>query len=664
MVRSDLGRLAVIVLVLLTGCQQSSPPEAPAPAPSVPASAPAPTPPRVATAPPPASAPVPSRPPVPKNGGFSSSSAPKANGGGKTHAKPAPTEGMAWNIWAEVDGVRAFKPAPFLAPNTQYRLSVDLAGLVYDAHGVSVTPAGPVLRERVDAWRREGATEVRLQLVALHDPAMLEVLTPAQPAVVKLDRVGQPTGVAGGADVFVEMRAAQQLGTDPKFLYSRSEFTVATRAARGLTAVTFSVWTNDNRPVEEFSSLFCIARHAAEARSACGNNPLAYTLSGVDTVRLAMEGGAPPDAAIHIVEIPGPKPQLVGVFRQNSLPAGTWRTWRLRPSDSGASLAKYVTDSVMPAFHRVSDPMVLGAVGRGFYNVLFPANDPDLPDADDARKDFETFVGAFPQVTGPLPAGKLAPSIFVRAVVPNLDLYLPLGLAHVGGNFIGFSFRVEAPLPVQSLQATDGCITRWTMALPEPSGDTALDRAVGVVKDRFGTPNGWNATTTFYRNIGALRQWLADPARDLHRTALVVTSHHDKDTLFFQENDRLFSREIARQLAPASLAVLNGCGTGQAGATDFIAELSRRGVATVIATATEVQGEMAGWFLRCLADTLDDAGARRAPMTMAELHFTSMQCLRRKRPDQVGATAYEARALSYLLLGNTSLTLCSPRGTP
>src|SRR5262249_26081383 len=149
------------------------------------------------------------------------------------------------------------------------------------------------------------------------------------------------------------------------------------------------------------------------------------------------------------------------------------------------------------------------------------------------------------------------------------------------------------------------------MALPMPVGDDgALDQAIAVVKDRFGTPTGWNATTDFYRDIGKLRQWLADPVRDLDRSALVVTSHHDKDALFFQDNDRIFSRQIARLLAPAALAVLNGCGTGEPGATDFIAELSRRGVAAVIATGTEVQGEMAGWFLRCLAETLDGAGAR------------------------------------------------------
>ena len=548
-------------------------------------------------------------------------------------------------------------------PNMRYRLNVDLAGLKYDARGVSATSVGAPFRERVEDWRRSGLTEVRLQLVALNDPARLRVLTPVRPAVVKLDRIGQPTGLATGADVFAEMQASQRNGTQPKFLYSRSEFTVETGVTPGPTAVTFSVWINDSVPVEEFSAHVCIAATDAEARSACGNAPAVYTLGGIDSVRLATERGTPPDAAIHIVEVPHRRqtPQLVGVFRRKSWPEGKWQTWRLRPSDSGASIGKYLAETVMPTFYKEPDQEKLAEAGQGLYSVLFPANDPGLPDADAARKVFEEFVADSRQAAGPMAAGKLPPSIFIRAVIPNLDLFFPIGLAHVSGDFVGFSFRVETPLPVQSFQPQAACVTRWTMALPEPSGDTALDRAVKVVQDRLRTPNGWNETTTFYRNIDALRQWLARPERDVDRTALVVTSHHDKDTLFFNDSDRLFSRQIARQLAPASLAVLNGCGTGEPGATDFIAELSRRGVAAVIATGTEVPGEMAGWFLRCLSDTLDGASSRGTPMTMAELHFTTVQCLRGKRADQVGATDYGARALSYLLLGNTNLTLCSPR---
>ena len=655
-----------IAIALLAGCGQSG-----APPDRAPASAPA------SEGPPPsASAPgsslsrdpgkqEPKREPkngsVKRNGRPRANGGPTANGGGK---KPAPADGMAWNVWAEPDLGRAFKPAPFLKPNTQYRVSVDLAGLVYDARGVSVTPVSRPFTERVDQWRRDGFTEVPLQLVALHDPTVLDVLTPVQPAVVKVDRIGQPTGVASGADVFSEMRTAAQVGTEPKFLYSRSEFIVVTRATSGLTAVSFSVWINGTVPVEEFSSRFCIAGDDDEARALCGNTPITYTLSGIDSVRLAMEGAPPPDGAIHIIEMPRPgrTPQLMGVFKRNGSPGGTWRTWRLRSTDSGESIGKYLAQTVMPAFYKVSDQTALAAVGRGFYNVLFPANDPQLPDADAARADFEAFIAAYPQLTVATSAGQLAPSIFVRAVVPNLDLYLPLGLAHVGNQFIGFSFRVESPLPVQSFLPQTGCVTRWTMALPNPPIDTALDRAVAALQGRFGTPTGWNATTEFYREIGKLKEWLAKQERDLDRSAIVVTSHHDKDTLFFQGNDRIFSREIERLLAPGSVAVLNGCGTGEPGATDFIAELSRRGVAAVIATGTEVQGEMAGHFLDCLAGALENASGHQ--MKMAELHFASVQCLRARSPQQVGATPYGAQALSYLLLGNANLTLCSPRRTP
>jgi hypothetical protein len=164
-----------------------------------------------------------------------------------------------------------------------------------------------------------------------------------------------------------------------------------------------------------------------------------------------------------------------------------------------------------------------------------------------------------------------------------------------------------------------------------------------------------------YRQIGPFRQWLAETVRDSEPSAIIVTSHHDRNTVFFDSSDRVFSRQIERRFRLGSIAVLNGCGTGAPGATDIIAELNRRGVAAVIATGTEVRGEMAGWFLACFAEAVEGATGREPRLT--ELYFTAIQCLRSKRGQRAVAD-YGGYALAYLLMGNAGLTLCPPRKTP
>jgi peptide/nickel transport system substrate-binding protein len=607
--------------------------------------------------------------------------APAAKNGGGRFPAPAPpspapptpaprisSDQAGWNVWAEPSLTRAFKPVLFLSPGTTYSLSVDLAAMLYAVPGVSARPASGAFRQRLDEWLAQGVSEVHLQLVMLHDPFRFEPpKAPVQTLTVKLDRVR--AHLAGGTpvgDVFAEMRARRQLGSDPPFLYGRAEFLVTPRASPGPASLGMSVWA-DNRPVEEFSSEVCIAANEAEARSVCRDPaPIAYTLGGFDSVRLALEGSARPDAALHFIELPdgaGGR-EVHGVFRRNDAAAGVFVTWRL--DESASALETELAQTVMPSFFKATDDTVLQSVGRGLYNVLFPSN-PDRKDAAAARRALERFVAAHPRLTAGLPAGKLPPSIFVRAVLPTLrsELMLPIGLMYVNGDFVGFSFRVELPLPIQSYATTTGCITRWFMALPPQPGapgiGAALNQALGVFAGRIAGPRGWDANAKVYREMGALRQWLGNPGRELDRAAFFVTSHHKRNTLFFREGDGIFPGQIERVFAPASVAVLNGCGTGEPGATDIIVELNQRGIGAVIATANEVRGELAGWFLACLAEGVDKAG-QRAP-TMAELHFSALQCARGKRGQHETAD-YGGRVLAYMLLGNGNLALCAPRKQP
>src|SRR5262249_21982088 len=152
---------------------------------------------------------------------------------------------------------------------------------------------------------------------------------------------------------------------------------------------------------------------------------------------------------------------------------------------------------------------------------------------------------------------------------------------------------------------------------PQGSGG-ALDEALTMVASRVEGADGWTNAIEMYRDIASTRRWLSDPRSDTEPSAFIITSHHNQQSLFFKSSDPLIPSEIERTFAPSSIAVLNGCGTGEPGAIDIINQLSERKVDAVIATATTVQGRMAGAFLACLSDNVKAAG--QSAVTLGQLH--------------------------------------------
>src|SRR5262249_21020847 len=159
-------------------------------------------------------------------------------------------------------------------------------------------------------------------------------------------------------------------------------------------AVAFSVWV-EGRPVEELAYQVCIAPTEDVGRTRCpGRRAMVYTLRGVDSLRLAAEGGGAPDGALHVIQMHksgNPHGQIMGVFwrkkadREEFLPV----TWRLNRSPEG--LADYLVKTVMPQFFQSGDAGALQDAGRGLYNTLFPDNDA-WSDTVAARKAFEAFL--------------------------------------------------------------------------------------------------------------------------------------------------------------------------------------------------------------------------------------------------------------------------------
>jgi hypothetical protein len=110
-----------------------------------------------------------------------------------------------------------------------------------------------------------------------------------------------------------------------------------------------------------------------------------------------------------------------------------------------------------------------------------------------------------------------------------------------------------------------------------------------------------------------------------------------------------------RQFKPPSVVILNGCSTAaRQKSAGFIRQFNRQGVGAVIATNAEVRGEMAGQFLACLEQQLND----KTPLSLA--FFLALGCLSKEKPAPAD-DVYGNRVLVYSLLGNGNLKLCPPK---
>jgi hypothetical protein len=195
------------------------------------------------------------------------------------------------------------------------------------------------------------------------------------------------------------------------------------------------------------------------------------------------------------------------------------------------------------------------------------------------------------------------------------------------------------------------------MVLPPATGTGPLAEARAIIRARI---DDWARVATVHQEMPPFRQWLTTTGREAGPVALSVTSHHGHDNVWFVENDRLFSKQIRRELPRASIAILNGCGTGGPGATDFVGELSKRGVSAVIATNTQVAGGLAGAYLDCLTRIVE----RNSGTTLFDLsqaHFAAVHCASARTIGKNTSKTYGSRALAYMLLGNGGLKLCLPQ---
>lgn len=607
-------------------------PAAPAkPAPVVPA-APPPAAPRPVPVPPPPPVYVPVEPPP---------AAPPPAAPTSTVSIPS----VYWNVWQEAGSIGPqFAPVRSLEPGSEYMLFVDLATQLYKG-AIFNQKAGGEFVDILTRWARttkEASLTVKVVLLLSDsfEPAE-QIAADLSINLNKLRHMDPVVNAKATPPTFADLITMN----DPDFLLGRLMFKVRTRSRNlGMTALGLSIWTN-GRPVDELTIPLCIATRT-DPDPCAGEMPLvATTFHGLDSFRLADEGGAEPDASLHFMDLG--YQEVKGLFHRNRCDDCPYLTWTLK-DQTFSEFAKHLTDTLTSAFQEATDDPQRLRIGSRLYNVLFPSG---TEHREKAQAAFEQFVQAHTVAAAP----SAAPSIFIRMIGADADTTLvPFGMMAVMIDqqleFIGNRFRVEMPLGVQNYELKLAPVDRWALMVPPDSltgelGDartaakTALDRWLPQAVNQFNTIDGAG-------------KWIGDRVTEDAGTALVVLSHHEKDSFYFNATNKLSVDEFKRTFTRPTVAVLVGCGTGEP-AGRLISDLSTRGVTAVIAASTPVSPRMAGNLLTCLADSLDTNSAMPA-YTLAHAYYDAVVCLR-------DTQEHKSRAMTWMLLGNGSIQLRAPR---
>jgi branched-chain amino acid transport system substrate-binding protein len=566
---------------------------------------------------------------------------------------------ILWNLWAEESRVAtdrpSFAPVSYLRPDQYYLFTLDLSGVSYQKKGglVLTQRLGGDFEKDLKWWRDKGLPNPTLKVVIIGDSLYFE-----KPdrfvGDLKIDfdnmRIHKNRGFDVSRDPFDILREKED--KDPDFVFGRVVFRIKTKQnlPEGFAHISLSLW-NDGKPLDEISARICVTSDK-NAKNCNGIEASQFGLKGVDSLYVGSDSKQLPEAALHFLQV---NSNVTGIFRRNDWPENKYIYWPLRYNISAlkSKLSNWLDAYVATR----DDETQLGNRGTGLYNILFP------PTQLAARKQFEEFIKPYLKDDSKR-VDQRAPSIFVRMIQEKADppLLIPLGLLAVKldqkpAEFLGFHFRIESPLEIQSYKSSDDCISRWVTVIPPPNHpDKALRRAALRLTDRIKLwrKQAWKP----FEDMREFGKWVSESQTEKTSTAIVILSHHTDDRITFEPEKLVHSSEVTRRFSRPSIVVLSGCGTAKPGSVGFLREFNRNGINTVIATSTEVDPEMAGDFLNTFSKVLED-NKNDAQFNVAVAYFKAIQVLQDKTPPQ-GNIPYGARVLEFTFLGNGNTRLCPP----
>jgi hypothetical protein len=559
-------------------------------------------------------------------------------------------------------------------------LALDLAAFKY---GQSAAVSGPFHQE-VPKWLKPGMPPPSLQVLMLPDPGSFQEDPVVADFPIDLDRLRRiwQRGVTPYGDYFLVLRESNIVNRVPDFKVNGIYFNVQTTDHEGLAEVAFSIWDKD-RPLDEVSAVFCVASSPDVERKKCGPAKRPLSHQGLLSVRGSSGGGKAPVAALHFVAF-GEGTHVYGIFHSN---VGTKETFWVWTHPQGAAAFRANLSHLLQniAFAKTDHNLLVR--GEALFLHLFP--DVKLPDGTGIREKVLTSLRPFMKETRESPPkdrqdspsdDDRPPSIFVRMlqVSPSRSLPIPLGLLAVrvneeremtreNGRFLGEYFLIESPLEIQSYDQPAECLSRWVMVLPP---EIPKDTDISAARKQWGSMvSEWAAKNALpFGAMDDFREWLRrsgkTPAGD-PPTALMTLSHHNASSLYFYSPDVLVDNplefgSINRKFAEPSVAILNGCGTGGAGAVDLIRRFNEKGFSAVIAASTELDGLIAGTFLKVFADEISKSSATKGRTIGSAYWKTIRRLSKEKLTNPAMPEPFGARALMFTLLGNSSVRVCPP----
>jgi len=596
-----------------------------------------------------------------------------------------------WNYWADkLENVgtpieRTVEPVAYLEPNSFYALSIHLSAIKYPIKNVRGPEVNRTFRNFVEKYAREHRRlkVIPVTPVLLTDPRFFKTKSHVLPElIINLEKVREGLDRDG---YFYEDSAISNVekfisdlrdNPSPDYVFSEMTVPLSTTETFGSTAVTaigLSFW-HKGRPLDELSIPFCIRMKDGgpcpdklDSTTTLGGSVL-FDVAGNTT-------DTQPDAALHIIEL-GPK-NVVGVFHRSDMSSdeemGGYKVWDIIPAEGeeeSESASMFLKDlsNLQERFGEINNPKGRVSLGLDLVNLIFPNS--RKPKSKVAMEAFRDFVAQYKQDK---PFSDENPkTIFVRMILKDKSMpgLFPLGLLNFEDNtssFIGYHFRIEIPLPKQNYNSQNNCLTNWVPVIRTRNFDA---NRMGVLKEAFGEINkdgrlkvnsigkeslrithNYPPVPVYYK-MADFNKWIRDEAEG-DSAILVVLSHHNNESLFFDNKISIMSKHtIRKQFRNPSVAILSGCSTGKPGSSGVIRALNSHNFDSVIATNTGINGRLAGSFVNCFFKEIENSDS----IYVGTAFSGAQRCLY----NDVNYD-YDSQLLSFTFAGNPSTKICGTK---
>jgi copper chaperone CopZ len=580
-----------------------------------------------------------------------------------------------WNVWAEEGSDVQYKPLTKLAPEPAktdpgYSLYVHLSNCSYeiDKRGFFISGARKELINIIKEYLLT-TKPLMLKVILIPDSDFFEPLAkPVEDLEIDLNKIREQLKSGSKLEGDPVDKLIKEKPMLPFFVFGSARFTgVKTRGKEGTGHIGIAIW-HDGKPVDDFSVPFCISS------SECVGHTPQYSTREKES--LPINFSSTPDAALQFFGLGSGKDKVVGIFWNR-------RTDKFTIWDTGRSQEGFydqLEKNIVPKLNKSKTPEDWIGNGSALFNLLFPNKTHGGVDSGSEFKEYFKEHLRKPQIASdkeppffkPFENEK-PPLLFVRFTELKADLpfIIPIGLVAVDmGNgkkeFIGFHHKIETPLANDTATLKPECIKRWVVSLPTKDQEDKLKSAYENIDQSVVTTWKTYAPKEFFDRIRQPEQegeitsfgaWIEKDQKDKEPAAIITMSHHEKGALS-DSSGEVLALNVKREFSQPSIAILDGCGTGEPGATEFIKELNDRGVMTVIATSTSVESPMAGHFISCFGQEIEAARKSGQKEIAVSAVFTgTLKCLY-KKPNKYGM-----KVLKYSLLGDGNLRLCIP-GVP